>query len=95
LRFFCPLSPSTPEGITAHLATVTLRVGKKKKTQRVVQVFSADTGALKSQFTAPFRTPVFKNIEVSVRDTNGDGVPDQVVVTATKGKRNVTQVYVG
>jgi hypothetical protein len=30
---------------------------------------------------------------VTVRDSNGDGVPDQVVVTAIKGRRKVATIY--
>jgi hypothetical protein len=67
----------------------------RKKTRFVVEVFFADTGALKSQFAAPFQQPRFRNVQVGVRDTNGDGVPDQVVVTARRGKRTVTAVLPG
>jgi hypothetical protein len=71
-----------------------VKVGKKrKKTQLVVQVFFADTGAMKSQFPSPFQRPAFKDIQVSVRDTNGDGVADQIMVSARNGKRTVTQTF--
>ena len=70
-----------------------VKVGKKQRL--MVQVFFADTGAKEGEFAVPFQKPAFKNIQVSVRDTNGDGVPDQVVVTATKGKKTVTQVFAG
>ena len=59
----------------------------------VVEVMFADTGAMKRQFTSPFQRPRFKDIKVSVRDTNRDGVPDQVVVTARKGKRTRTAFF--
>jgi hypothetical protein len=78
--------PLPSRGITARLARV--RVGRKWRL--MVEVFSADTGALKGQFVSPFQGPAYKAIRVSVRDRNGDGVPDQVVVTARKGKRAVT-----
>jgi hypothetical protein len=33
------------------------------------------------------------NIQVCVRDTNGDGAPDQVVLTAKKGKKPLTRTF--
>jgi hypothetical protein len=65
---------------------------RKKKTL-AVEVFYADTGATKRVFPSPFQNGRYKNIGVSVRDTNGDGVSDEVVVTARKGKRTVTAVF--
>jgi hypothetical protein len=50
------------------------------------------TGAKKANIPVPFTSPAYKNIRVTVRDSNGDGVPDQVVVTAMKGKKTVTAV---
>jgi hypothetical protein len=83
---------STPRGITAQLVTV--KVGKKKR-RLVIDVFFADTGAKKGEFPSPFQKPGFKNIQVSVRDSSGGGVPDQVVVTAHKGKKTVTTTFPG
>jgi uncharacterized protein YkwD len=83
--------PPVARGIAARLVPVRL----KKKTKLTVQVLFADTGALKSQFNSPFQKPAFRNIGVSVGDSNGDGVPDEVVLTARKGKRAVTAVYPG
>jgi hypothetical protein len=76
-------------GIIARLVSV--KVGKKKA-RLMVQVLADDTGALKEELPSPFQKPAFKNIRVSVRDSNGDGVPDQVVLTAKKGKRTVTAI---
>jgi hypothetical protein len=87
-----PLPLSTLRGITMQLVTV--KVGKKKR-RLVIEVFFADTGAKKGEFTSPFQKPGFKNIQVSVRDSNGDGVPDQIVVTARKGKKTVTTSFPG
>jgi hypothetical protein len=81
--------PPAARGITAQLVTV--KVGKKKRL--VVRVFFADTGAKEGEFAVPFQKPAFKNIQVSVRASNGDGAPDQVVVTARKGKKTVTAVF--
>jgi predicted outer membrane repeat protein len=78
-------SPGNSVGLTARLVAV--KVGKKRRL--VVEVFSADTGALRSKFISPFQGPTYKDIRVSVRDRNGDGVPDQVVLTARRGKRTV------
>jgi Calx-beta domain len=81
--------PPVARGIAARLVPVRVR----KKTKLMVQVSFADTGALKSQFASPFQRPAFKNIGVSVRDGDADGVADQVVVTARKGKRTVTRIF--
>jgi hypothetical protein len=86
------LPPHTPRGITARLVPVRVR---KKKWRLMVDVFFADTGAKKSEFPSPFQKPGFQNIQVGVRDGTGGGVPDQVVVTARKGKRTVTAVFPG
>ena len=87
-----PPPPPVAEGITAQLVSV--KVGKKK-TRLMVAVLFADTGALKEEFPSPFQKPAFRNIQVNVVDSNGDGVPDEVLVTAKKGKRKVTAVFSG
>jgi hypothetical protein len=74
-------------GIKAQLRTMTVR----KRRKLIVEVLFADTGALKQTFLSPFQSPGFKNIHVTVRDSNGDGIPDEVVLTAKKGKRTVTK----
>jgi predicted outer membrane repeat protein len=86
-----PASLPPCRGILARLVAV--KVGKKRRL--MVEVFSADTGALTSQFVSPFQRLRYKAIRVSVRDSNGDGVPDQVVLTARKGKRTVTAFLAG
>jgi hypothetical protein len=83
-------TPPAPRGITARLVTVKVR---KRKTRLVVDVFFADTGAKKSEIPSPFQASAFKGIRVSVRDSNGDGAADQVVLTARKGKKPVTAVF--
>jgi sugar lactone lactonase YvrE len=75
-----------PRPITALLFT--RKVGKKKRL--MVQVLYADTRAVEGTYVCPFQGPPYTNIQVSVRDTNGDGVPDQAVVTAHKGKKKLT-----
>jgi predicted outer membrane repeat protein len=81
-----PPSVTPSRGISARLVARKVR----KKRRLLVEVFSADTGALRSEFVSPFQRPRYRAIEVSVRDSNSDGVPDQVVLTARKGKRTVT-----
>jgi hypothetical protein len=61
----------------------------------VIEVVFADTGAFKRQLSSPYQAPAFKGIQVSVRDSNGDSVPDQVVLTAKKGKKTVTSAFSG
>jgi hypothetical protein len=85
-------TPSPVRGITAQLVNV--KVNKKKERLDVVVSF-ADTGAKKSEFPSPFQKTKYKNIQVSVRDSNGDGVPDLVVLTAKKGKKSVTATFPG
>jgi hypothetical protein len=76
-------------GITARLVPV--RLGRKKKASRLmVQVFAA---GVEHDFLSPFQAPRFKNIRVSVVDANGDGVADEVVVTARKGRRHFTATF--
>jgi RHS repeat-associated protein/uncharacterized repeat protein (TIGR01451 family) len=86
-----PPVPPAARGITAQLVTV--KHGKKKRL--VVRVFFADTGAKDKEFTSPYQAPAFKGIQLSLRDTNGDGVPDTVVLTARKGKKTVTSLIPG
>jgi hypothetical protein len=81
----------TARPIAAHLAIV--KVGKRKKL--VILVTYADTGAKKSQIISPFQKSKYKAIKVTVRDSNGDGVADQVVLTAKKGKKTATRTFAG
>jgi hypothetical protein len=86
------VAPPLVRPITAYLVAV--KVGKKKKTTRLmVKVSYADTGAEKETFTSPYQKPVYQGIQVSVRDSNGDGVADQVVLTARKGKRKASRIF--
>jgi hypothetical protein len=83
-----PPPPSGARPLTARLLTV--RVGRKKKARLMVQVLYADTGAEKEAFASPYQKPACRNIQVSMRDSNGDGVLDQIVLTARKGRKKVT-----
>jgi hypothetical protein len=88
-----PPAGGGPHGITAQLVPV--RVGKKRATRLMVKVFDAVTGEETESFLSPFQKPAFKAIQVSVRDSNGDGVPDEVVLTARKGKKTMTRIIPG
>jgi hypothetical protein len=79
-------------GIAARLVTRTTG-RKKKRTQVLVEVTDARTGAKKDAFLAPFQGPAYKHRVVRVADRNGDGIPDEVIVTARKGKRAVTATF--
>jgi hypothetical protein len=87
-----PGPPPPPDrGISVGLAS---KKGRKKKPARlVVRVFFADTGTEKGEFVSPFQKPAFRSIAVRLVDSNGDGVPDQVVVTARKGKKRVSATF--
>jgi hypothetical protein len=77
------ITPAPPPVIvTAQL--ITKKVGKKKRL--VIQVF--ENGTEKREFASPFQKPAFKSIQVGVRD-------GQIVLTARKGKKTLTQVFPG
>jgi hypothetical protein len=84
-------SPAPLRPIMAALAVV--RVGKKRRL--MVEVFFADTGALKSRFRSPFQHPRYHRIQVSVIKGNGNDVADQVVLMARRGRRALTKVFPG
>jgi hypothetical protein len=81
---------TTSPGVTATLVKVKR---KKKPALLEVQVKFADSGLVKTQFKSPFQTSAFKRITVQAVDTNGDGVPDAIQVTAFKGKKRVQRVF--
>jgi hypothetical protein len=77
-----------------------LVAGGAQKPQQLGNIYSvevdfADNGTKKSQMLSPFQQPVFKSIQVRVVDSNDHGIPDQVVLTARKGKRTVTMMFPG
>jgi hypothetical protein len=55
----------------------------------------ADTGATKNRFRSPLQPATYRNIRVSARKSDGDGVPDEVVLTARKGRRTLTRTFAG
>jgi hypothetical protein len=72
--------------IAARLVPVIAKVGRKKVTRLMLVVFYEDTGAMKTEFAAPFQGKAYKHVQVSVRG-------NQVVVTARKGKKTVTATF--
>ncbi len=64
----------------------------RKKRLLIVQVFFADTGALKSEVLSPFQKSAYRNITVVVFDSNGNGVADTVRLTARRGKKTVARL---
>jgi Tol biopolymer transport system component len=88
------LSPTPTPGHTLSARLIPVKVGKRKKTTRLmVKLWYADTGEEKETFAAPFQGPAFRKVQMHVRDTNGDGTPDQVVFTAVRRKKKVTATF--
>jgi hypothetical protein len=83
----------TPPPAARAIAVRLLTVKGRKRKMLVVEVLFSDTGALKGQFPSPFQKPAFQSIRAAVRDSDGDGVPDAVVLTARKGKRTVRESF--
>jgi hypothetical protein len=90
---FTPSTPSAPQarGIAATL----VRTGRGRKARLQVRVSFADTGAVKQQFLSPYQGPKYRGVRVSVKDSNGDGVADTVVVSATRKGKTVTSEFPG
>jgi hypothetical protein len=65
------------------------------KVKLLVRVTFADTGELKEQFLSPLQRGRFKGIGVSVKDSNGDGVADTVVLTGRKNGTTITRELPG
>jgi fibronectin-binding autotransporter adhesin len=73
---------------------VTARLVKIRH-QKGLMVAIFEDGRQVRAFRSPFQPPAFKNVQVSVRASNSDGVPDQVVLTATKRRKTVTVSFPG
>jgi len=85
-----PMTPPMQSGgITASL--LNKKVGGRQNL--FVQVRDAGTGQVKAEFASPFKSPACKRITASVRDSNGDGVMDTVVLTARRGKRALSRTF--
>jgi hypothetical protein len=88
-----PPLPPAPRSLKAALEVVK-KTGKAKRQKIVVRY--ADTGEIKAQFNAPFQGPAFRKVVVVALDTDGDGVPDTVQVTARRfgmGKKRFTRLF--
>lgn len=80
-----PPPPAVSPGVPLHVraSLITRRVGKRKA-QFIHLTFS--DGRAAEDVRSPFQAPAFKGITVAVKDTNGDGSDDTILVTARKGK---------
>jgi hypothetical protein len=80
--------------LTASLETVRQRRTRKKRLKIVVRY--ADTGAVKTELNSPFQKGAYTQIAVLTIDSNGDGAPDAVQISAIKvglRKRAVQRVF--
>jgi hypothetical protein len=87
------LTPATPQarGIAATL----VRSGRRRRPRLLVRVSFADTGAVKQEFLSPYQSPKYRGVRVSVKDGNGDGIADTVVVSASRKGRTVSSEFPG
>jgi Tol biopolymer transport system component len=95
-RFLVPvpgLGTGQPTGARARppLFARLIRVKVGKQERWLVEVLFADSGALQSEFLAPFQGPRYQGIQV--RTVPGNGWLDEILVTALKGKKTVTAVF--
>jgi hypothetical protein len=75
-----------------HGATlITKKAGKKPKNKKLFIHVTASDGSAPRDVLSPFQRPQFKNIQVSIRTASG--APDQIVVTARKGKKTLSRVF--
>jgi hypothetical protein len=58
----------------------------------MAEVVSPFTGAVE-QFLSPYQRPAYQNIQAVLVDSNGDGVFDEVVFTARRGRKRPSTVY--
>jgi len=71
-------------------SVVTVRLHHQRRLRVVVRY--ADTGAVKVEFTSPFQKSAYRAIRILVLDSDGDGVPTQVVLLGRKGKKTFRRV---
>lgn len=75
---------------------VTGRVfAKKTKAGRklYVRVAYSDNGETIREVVSPFQAPIYRAIQVTTLDDDGDGVPDTVVLSGKKGSRTFTRTF--
>jgi V8-like Glu-specific endopeptidase len=86
-------TPAGSQGVTpaaplhVHASLITRRVGRRKA---LFIHLTFSNGRAAEDVRSPFQSPVFKGITVAVKDANGDGSDDSVVVTARKGRTTRT-----
>jgi hypothetical protein len=80
-----PPPPPPPGPRPLGVRMVRIKVGKRKR-RWMVDVFYADTGAEKELLPSPFQGASARGVRASFRDSNGDGIPDEIVLTPRKGK---------
>jgi uncharacterized delta-60 repeat protein len=86
-----PAPPPPPHRpIVAELVPV--KVGKRRKL--MVEVLDAATGALKDEFLSPFQHPPYSAIQASAVQGNGAGLPDEVLLTARRGRHTVSATFI-
>jgi Tol biopolymer transport system component len=81
-----PATPPPPGRDPVAARLVSVRVGKKKTTRLMIEVFDAVSGAVERVFLSPFQKPAYSNIRVSAAG-------NQVVLTARHGKKKVTRTF--
>lgn len=72
-----------PRGVTVSL----FRRKSRQATRLFVLVRFEDTGEVKSQFPSPFPLQRFTAIRAVAHDSDGDGIPDSVLITARNQKK--------
>jgi uncharacterized delta-60 repeat protein len=82
--------PPAHRPIVAELVPV--KFGKKRKL--IVEVLDAATGALEAKFLSPFQHPTFSAIQASAVQGNGAGLPDEVLITARRGRHTVRATFI-
>jgi hypothetical protein len=70
--------------------SVLLKIRGRGKTRRLVAVVSFTTGPAR-EIVSPFQRPQFQGITAALRDLNGDGIFDSVLVTALQGRKKVSR----
>jgi hypothetical protein len=87
-----PPPPSSPPPAATNLhisASLIIKKVGKKKVLFIHLTFS--DGRAAADIRSPFQSPAFRGIKVAVKDANGDGSDDSILLTGKKGKKKLTQ----
>jgi len=87
-RVFETNTPPPPPHRPVFAELVPVRIGRR--TWLMVEVFYNDNDTLKTEFLCPFQQRAYHNIQVSAVQGNNAGLPDQVLLTARRGRRTVS-----